>query len=549
MKTAISDLHCHPTLRLYNGEKSIWYNDETSNKKRDNKQPNYSEAEFAALAKSRVRLVFVALYPIEQGFISNLGNEIDLIPEKPLENEIINFSIKNIIENYSRSGTLLDFLEKVTSKYISGMKFKKFNKIRSFEHEYFDDLMGEYNYLVNGTKIQSPLIKSKFFNLNIVSDYTELKNLLKIDDEFNYNSEADNNIAIVLTVEGGHSLGIGQYNTKHLTFEMLNELNSDKTFKIKEVENLFNKVKNNISTLKNLGNSKHCPFFLTFAHHFWNQLCGHNMSFASTAHRIFDQQQGLNTPITEFGKKVINELLSKTNGRRILIDTKHMSVKTKLWYYNFVENYNNNNGDKIPIISSHSAVSGNKNISIQNNDNPNIMDDKYDKSLSPFNIWDINLSDEEILIIHQSEGLIGLNFDERILSGKKMLDFIKEQSFSDAEIENYRSRWAEPVLQNIVHIIEVVINSNNENKEHVWDMITIGTDYDGIINPIDAYCYAEDLENLRNMLIKKLDVIRNAFQFLNDKDSTEIIDNIMFKNSLRFLNKHFNYNNTKNTIA
>ncbi|OFX28203.1 MAG: hypothetical protein A2X08_10500 [Bacteroidetes bacterium GWA2_32_17] len=550
MNIAIADIHCHPILRLYNGNKDIWFSDEVDDSKRHKNFPGFAEAEFAALARSRVRLVFVSLYPVEQGFISNLAKHADIFPEKPFINKVVNEVIGYIVKTYSKNGTVIDFLEKSATHWLSSMTYEKFEDIRSCNHDYYNDLKNELDYLEKSVKKVSPqTINEKKYNLKIVSSYTELQKVLEIDDNYNYASDDDNTIAIVLTVEGGHSLGIGQENTKHLAIDQFNNINNDGSFANPEVNKLFTKVKNNITDIKKWGeNGSHCPFFMTFAHHFYNQLCGHNMSFAGIAHSIFDQNNGMNTSITEFGKKIINELLSVENGRRILIDTKHMSVETKKWYYNFVREYNQKNIIGIPIISSHSAVSGNKNLSDHNSNNHLEMDDYYENGKKAFNTWDINLSDEEINLIHESEGLIGLNLDQRILSGKKMLDFLKSNINDETQKIIFQSVWAEPVLQNVLHIIEVVTNSQNRNKKYVWDMITIGSDYDGIINPLDAYCYAEDLETLRNILIQKLELQISWNPLLKDKNAAEVIDAIMFKNAVKFLKKHFKYTNNNNIV-
>jgi len=552
MKIAISDIHCHPALRLYNGNKNIWDGDTPDDSKRKSPFPKFSEAEFIALANSRVRLVFVSLYPVEQGFITNLAHHADIATKEPLINEILNETISFIVKKFSKNGTVIDFLEKTAARWLSSMTGERFKQISSAQHDYYNDMKEELHYLEKGVEQISPITENgKRFTLKIVSNYNQLQKELEIDDNFNYTSENDNTIALVLTVEGGHSLGIGQKNTEHITIAQLNELNNDGSFINPEVQKLYNNIHNNILDMKNNwgNNGSHCPFFLTFAHHFYNQLCGHNMSFPGIAHSVFDQTTGMNTPITELGKKIIKELLSVENGRRILIDTKHMSAETKKWYYNYVGEYNKTSNSPIPIISSHSAVSGNKFIAEQNSNNHNTMDEDYEKCSKTFNIWDINLSDEEIIIIHESEGLIGLNLDQRILSGKKMLDVIKKYSYEESPKIIYQSVWAEPVLQNILHIVEVVINSNNKNKKYVWDMITIGSDYDGIINPLDAFCYAEDLENLRNILIQKLELQIAWNPLLSGQKATDIIDAVMFKNSVKFLKKHFNYTYNNNQIV
>lgn len=553
MKIAIADLHSHPTLRLYNGNKDIWYSDTDKNNKRKNKRKqnrkrnnnllNVPEGEFYALAQSRVRLVFVSLYPVEQGFITNLAKHVDCLPNHPKTNSTINKLIGFYIKKYSNNLSLVDFVEKKLSKYLSGMSWKRFEEIKSGSHEYYDDLKKELNYLTEGAKTgNNKLINNKRYSLKIVSNYKELTEVLEIDENFNYKSENDNKIAIILTVEGGHSLGLGQENTKHLEIDLFNKLNQDDTFENQEVRELFEKVKDNIADMKKWGNNgSHCPFFMTFAHHFYNQLCGHNMSFPNFAHRVFDQINGMNTAITEFGKKVIYELLSVENGRRILIDTKHMSGDTKSWYYKYIGDYNRINAKKIPIISSHSAVSGNKLIAEQNSNNHNTMDEDYKNCSNEFNIWDINLSDEEIKLIHESEGIIGLNLDQRILSGSKMLDEIRQNTEGLHNNIDYQLNWAEPLLKNILHIIEVIAKSDNNNKNYVLDMIAIGSDYDGMINPLDAYCFAEDLESLRNILILKFMPEISTNPFMKNVNVFEFVDSIMFKNAVKFLKNNFNY--------
>ncbi len=107
----------------------------------------------------------------------------------------------------------------------------------------------------------------------------------------------------------------------------------------------------NIRTIKKWD---HVPFFVTFAHHFDNHLCGHSRSLFELVGKKTNQLQNLNEPFSDMGISVVKELLSKENSKRILIDIKHMSARSRREYINMVmdshEEYKN---EEIPIIISH----------------------------------------------------------------------------------------------------------------------------------------------------------------------------------------------------
>ena len=68
------------------------------------------------------------------------------------------------------------------------------------------------------------------------------------------------------------------------------------------------------------------PWFVTFSHHFYNELCGHARSLRKIIGKLTNQEEGINTSFTPLGLEVLDILLDKNNGRRILIDVKHMSA-------------------------------------------------------------------------------------------------------------------------------------------------------------------------------------------------------------------------------
>ena len=183
MATYYSDLHCHSTLFNYNRQLSdAW--DEHLN------IIFPSQGDFTKLAKGKVRVVMVALYPIEQGFVT----------VKPLE---------------LGTGEITDFLAGV----VFGMPDERADEIQYDDHDYFDDLMKEFNYLQSSAYPVTHKIRVKpgyrtSFNYRIARNFEDIKTILNLDDDFNPGSPAEDTIVVVLTIEGGNALGVGQLNTK-----------------------------------------------------------------------------------------------------------------------------------------------------------------------------------------------------------------------------------------------------------------------------------------------------------------------------------------------
>jgi len=496
MEPYFSDLHCHSTLFSYNrGYRDTWY---------ERYFPVFpAQGNFAQLARGNVRVVMVSLYPIEQGFVTakllGLG-----------------------------TGAITDLIAKV----VVAMPRKRVDEIQDYNHDYFNDLLKEIDFLQASAdpvrhKVFTGLVKRRQFRYRIVSNFTDLKNLLNLDENLNAGPPCSDTIAVVLTIEGAHSLGVGQLNT----------LEADSA----DLELI---LRENIARLKKAGPPGHegawCPFFITLSHHFWNQLGGHSVSLWKVIRKVLDQTPGINHKITGPGMIVVDELLSTTNGRRILIDCAHMSIKVRRWYYEYIEQ----RGDRIPIIVSHTGVNGIATMAeAEMKGEPDhihdVADELYSKS-EEFNPWDVFLTDEEIMIIHHSGGIIGLNLDHRIMMGRKtLLDIKKRARFKSAEVA--RSIWIQPLLKQVLHIARH-IQSVTGQPESIWDNISIGSDFNGMITPIKAFKNADKFPALYNTMLKELMRLATTESILAGKTESEIreiTDKIMWRNNLAFLEKHF----------
>ncbi len=139
------------------------------------------------------------------------------------------------------------------------------------------------------------------------------------------------------------------------------------------------------------------------------------------------------------GNEVIKEALKEPE--RILIDIKHMSLEARKQYYEFLKEIIVRRISRYLI--SHGGVTG---VSWDNK--PVVCRKKYrdwikvryfkPKGLmrTKFNPWSINLYDEEIKKIVDSNGLIGLNLDERILGAKQKRPGERVEYFSPEEFND-----------------------------------------------------------------------------------------------------------------
>ena len=200
--------------------------------------------------------------------------------------------------------------------------------------DYFTDLELAYEYYkqLDGRVIQLEGEKCRY---KIVSHFDEIV-LDSVDPV--------KTIYLILTIEGASVFNTG--------LELMNrKLDKDE-------------VRRNIKKVKNW---EHRLFFLGMAHHFYNELCGHAQSLHGIPAWSGNQKNGMNTGFTPFGIEVLHKLLDNTDGKRILIDIKHFSVKSRKEYYDILDN--DYRSENIPLIVSHGAVNGLRSADYQVADN------------------------------------------------------------------------------------------------------------------------------------------------------------------------------------
>ncbi|RFN58098.1 membrane dipeptidase [Marixanthomonas ophiurae] len=484
METHYTDIHCHPSLKPYSksfkyipkkqnalntGRKnSIWhYSPPNFLEKFVNRivtLTKFTQTDMTALAKAKTKVVIVSLYPFEKHFLSRR-----VWGWKGLTDVLVNLAA-------SISQSRIDYV---------------------LSHDnYFEDLLSEYDFFLQLNN-QVEKVDGIFYTYRVVSSYAEI--------ETNKQLETDTKkiINILITIEGGHAFNTG----------------------LKINENTANpiEVKENIQKVKQW---KHRPLFITFAHHFYNELCGHAKSISIGALEN-NQKRGINTGITPLGFEAINLLLDDTNGNRIPIDVKHMSEDSRKTYYGLLDTAFNT--EDIPVIASHGAANGYRSLIEKNKTD-------YPDRAEYFNQIDINFFDTEFIRIARSNGIFGIQLDERRIGSPKA---IKESKIYFPNKRKQLQKKSLLVWRQVEHVAEVL------DKEGLfcWGIQCIGSDFDGIINPLKGIWTAENIRDLADELVKHAKAYisknRKNLKDFNRITGEAIVERVLRGNAMEFIERNY----------
>ena len=424
----------------------------------------FTQTDMTALAHSGSKVVIVSLYPFEKHFLS-----------------------KRIFGWKGITDVLVNLAASISQSRIDQV----------LRHDdYFEDLQSEYDFYQQ-LENEVHQVDGLYYTYRLVHSYAE------IEQNNSQETETKRIINIVLSIEGGHAFNTG--------------LNMDEnTADAAEV----------LENLKRVKAWRHKPAFITFAHHFYNELCGHARSISIGALRD-NQNRGLNTDITELGMQVIRELLSTANGPRIPLDIKHMSTASRKTYYNLLDTEFTD--EKIPVIASHGAVNGYRSIV------------EWDQSDYPdkaqyFNNIDINFYDEELIRIGNSNGMFGIQLDERRIGSKKAINASK------IYFPNKRKQLKKKSLL-VWRQVEYIAVVLNKEGLFCWGIQAIGSDFDGIVNPIKGLWTAENIKDLGEEMVHHaayfLSTHRDELKDFNRISAETIVERVLHGNAMEFLQHHF----------
>jgi microsomal dipeptidase-like Zn-dependent dipeptidase len=472
------DVHCHPGMKPY----SHSFGKGKVNSKRKSAKNSIWYYDPPTLTDKLLNYVGTLTKFSQSNFTALAKGNVGIICASlyPIE--------KSFLVPSFGTGPVADILANIVME----IGHERINYIQS-RKDYFSDLEGEYDFYkqLHGVKIR--LNRTDYFQYRFVNSFAEILENDMI---------SGNIISVINTIEGGHvfDTGLGKDNAPE------------------------NKVLQNVEKVKTW---EYPPFFITFAHHFYNDLCGHARSLAPILAKMMSQEKGINTGFTPLGLKVLDKLLDSNTGKRIHIDIKHLSSLARKQYFELLDD--KYAGEELPVIISHGAVNG-----MHSADDPVV---KIPASHGMFNSADINFYDVEFVEMAKRGGVIGLQMDERRLGDEALLKEAKGK-IARRKILFHRSKlfWNQ-----VRHIAEVLDSAGHFG----WGLQSIGTDFDGVVDPLNGYWTSEEMPYLDDYLLK------HAYNYMQSDgknltqsrnrtiDPEEIVNRVMTDNAFEFFRKFF----------
>jgi len=480
MSELFIDFHCHPSMKPYGKsfEAEVTGSND-SNRRRKNSiwfydSPNLLEKAiqlFTGIAKFTESDCTTLAY----GNVRLVCASLYPIEKGFFRNKLGSGIISELVDSFITSvgETRVDYIQNITN--------------------YFEDVQNEYNFCrqLDGVEVKTDAGRYKY---KLISSFQDIENYLAT------NPGDEKIIFILMTIEGLHVLN--------------NNINAAPD---------ANSFLDNLRTIKQW---PHAPFFVTFAHHFFNELCGHARSLTGIVGNNTDQGFGLGTGFTMLGKAVLKETLSDQNGRRIYIDIKHMSAQSRKEYFNILAT--DYATEKIPVIISHGAANG-----LRSMDEP-VADGK--DTAYKLLAEDINFYDNEILMVASTKGIMGLQLDERRVASEITLKNTRHSIFMN-KIRHYRS---ELLWNQVQHIAELL----DRNDLFAWDCMAIGSDFDGVINPLNGFLTEETMPHLQEYLERHANNYMESrgklvLRSYNQVSPSEIVNRIFSMNGWQFIKNWF----------
>ena len=618
----IFDFHCHFTFKplnsrsIYNKsgtlpDTELWrerFRPEKAYSKillKVEKEVNFtSQVHLNSLNEGNVKCIVTSLYPLERVFT----RPFETFSQSWLGTLL---SLRNRIHPlYSvfRIRRWDDFFTLVSS--LTGIDKDVVKSVYHGDYNYYTQLVKEYEYLVDNNNVAP-------------AGYVKYEIAKNFDDIGRINREGK--IAVIISVEGMNAFFDN-------TSKFDEHLDSDKN---QTPENYLRIIRDNVKDFKS---RDYPPFIITFAHHQYNLLCGHSPSFIELVKQILNQGGYTRTldknnklkkthfydvGINDAGMEMVQLLLDRNEGKRILIDTKHMSPMARVKYHEYVKE-NAFRGDSIPIIQTHTGVNGRPSMRSASYKDGTLELSPKERKKHWFFTSSLNLFDDEIVEIVESDGLIGIMLDEKRIVGERLspdveliADFLPKEDdgkklgnaferfkyfkgklknvvtdwvlcrsrreellidypdihqrsdaiknkfdLLEAETARYTSQvlelkrlltnvFSSLLLSQFIHCVKVVDKASDNNSilanGKAWDHLCIGTDYEGVINPIDVYYYASDLKDLeKNLIIFWKNAINNPDPKFVDyktyrfgRDVEELIKKILWNNAQEWLKRYF----------
>lgn len=470
---------------------------------------NHTQANFDNLHAGGVRVAFVSLTPAEKAFFQ-LGKNTALGQAYKLITKLGVISREKII------------------KSITGYEAENINYLDTIQKDYYTEaFLDEYTWLIGFARNNGD------YPVAFPKNYEALEQNL---------NNSPNTLNIILNVEGAHVFGP--------TPSDENLANLSKTYDL-----TTDQMDDMIANIKDIKKQPIPIFSVGIFHHFWNGLGGHAVSLSGIVDKITNQTAGVNTGLNENGKRIVRELIrAEGNSKGIIVDIKHMSLKCRRDYYAMRDN--ENAVGQSPIFCSHTGINSRwKTInSWIGHQSESIAGEKY------LHENPINLCAEDVERIFDSGGLIGLQLDEKRLLGKdaiKEINAEREDDNMEGNDDYVSYTYAKYFWANIFFAIDSLAKSKGAIQASYWNIFSIGSDFDGIINHLKNCKDASRLESFKTscfaflvhpedipihkipgsprfeLSIARLNTLKGALT------NSQIVDKIFGENAKEFLRRNF----------
>jgi len=490
-----------------------------------------TQSNFDHMYQGGVRVAMISITPIEKAFTV-------LNPQAAsFKSQLMQTFLKEK-SNY-RDG----FLSSYAINALTGYHVKDIDDVKGKYYDVFNDLfMKEMQYL---SSFQNQKGLNGQYSIRFPKNYQELSN----------NIQDDRILNIIITLEGAHALGQfetlqtiqqGVHNT-HMTDSNQYALGNQLCKNLKEIRTKFP-----------------IPIFsISLCHHFWNGLAGHARSLNNLMSEIVNQEEGINSGLQTNGKMLIAEMAKTTYNQQkvspIHVDIKHMSPQSRKEYYQ----YRKSTPDlrQTPIICSHTGIS----MSFETLDawihyvqnNPLEKEGKqYAEGAYYLHEKSINLCREDLVEIYHAKGIIGIQLDEKRIMGPLALEELNKKHKAGDE-DQLKYVYAKTIWANIFCVIDEIKEAGVADLRKAWDMICIGSDFDGLINHLACFesaakmealkytmgyfleepqgipLYYKDAQNQYTLSIEKMEQLKAGYS------NHALIDKIFNQNAMQFLRDNF----------
>ncbi|HMH33187.1 MAG TPA: hypothetical protein VK543_09175 [Puia sp.] len=411
---------------------------------------------------------------------------------------------------------------------------------------------GANPYELMKTDLTEVLLKPERFN---VRD----KKIVPLRKGIEYDPHDDTSLYVAFTIEGCHSLA-STYDKNNI---QANDI---------------------IRNLRDLTESQNIPIIsVNLTHIEQYKFCNHAYGILFVTSEEFKPRQ---KEISEDGITILKECYS----RKIMIDLKHMSLGARRFLVEQLRPKPEFAAINQPLICTHSGFTG-----LSFSDVPDYMDYHDEKNkdygyvlwnkpklygqnaITAFNPSSINLYNEEILAILVSGGMIGLSLDKRILGysdpGNRP-DALNDLAFEEEYISLLEKDYfltkpilgakmndafcitAQEVLEggevnpdaafyhlchfmsHILHVVRVA-GDNGYDVTRALTQVCIGSDFDGLINPIWCCPTMESISHFKTEFVSHFndyaDANADKVRLPAGFDIHAFADRLFFENGKEFL--------------